>query len=369
MGVPYSHVLFPAGFSSAGLAQSFASADTCVRVRPAANKEHGSGGGRDGAAGGIGVWIIVCGENAFKVGVCMLGVAALMTGCAKLEPVSGMEQLPKQMAPFARKVADSKLPHINVTPIIGPTMLWDSKLRGVPYYPKELPWPTDPRGEPLVMLAQINFADMPPLAGYPNEGILQLYISTGYDPEKQMWGMCNDNEHASELECLTDQSYFRAVYFPTVALDIDQLISETPKVEYDEEYGFPAEEEARLQFSLGSSYVRPDDYRFRRFFGKDRGEFFRGHGFEVRELEDAYEKFIGGLHYGTRIGGYSRVEQLDPRLKFADEDWVLLFSLDSEMNTNYPASWGDGGIGNFYIRSEDLAKRDFSKVMYYWDFG
>lgn len=33
------------------------------------------------------------------------------------------------------------------------------------------------------------------------------------------------------------------------------------------------------------------------------------------------------------------------------------------------ARWGSGGIGNFYIRPEDLARRDFSKVMYYWDFS
>jgi uncharacterized protein YwqG len=30
---------------------------------------------------------------------------------------------------------------------------------------------------------------------------------------------------------------------------------------------------------------------------------------------------------------------------------------------------GDGSVGNFYIRRNDLARRDFSKVMYYWDFG
>ena len=73
--------------------------------------------------------------------------------------------------------------------------------------------------------------------------------------------------------------------------------------------------------------------------------------------------------YVARIGGYSRVEQMDPRLEFPDEDWILLFSLDSQGRGGYAVSWGDGGVGNFYIRPEDLARRDFSKVMYYWDLG
>ena len=78
---------------------------------------------------------------------------------------------------------------------------------------------------------------------------------------------------------------------------------------------------------------------------------------------------MGGLQYVARIGGYSRVEQMDPRLEFPEEDWILLFSLDSQGDGDYAVGWGDGGVGNFYIRPADLARRDFSKVMYYWDFG
>lgn len=54
-------------------------------------------------------------------------------------------------------------------------------------------------------------------------------------------------------------------------------------------------------------------------------------------------------------------------MEFPGEDWMLLFSLDSESDSDYAVGWG--GVGNFYIRAEDLARRDFSNVMYYWDFG
>jgi uncharacterized protein YwqG len=155
------------------------------------------------------------------------------------------------------------------------------------------------------------------------------------------------------------------IYFPRISHDAENLITATPAIEINEEYPFPALEEALLTFAEGSSYVRPEDYRFRRVFGQDGFDFFDDHD-DVRE---AYEKFMGSQRYVARIGGYSRVEQRDPRLEFPDEDWVLLFSLDSQGESDYPIGWGSGGIGNFYIRPEGLARRDFSKVMYYWDFG
>jgi uncharacterized protein YwqG len=277
--------------------------------------------------------------------------------------------LPPQLKSFAGKIADSKLSHVDVMPIIGPTTRWNSKLRGVPYYPKDMPWPVDVDARPLVMLVQINFSEMPGLDGYPTEGILQIYISAGYLPEKQMWGMRNDNEYNTDQECRTDQSYFRMIYFPRALHDAEGLITATPAVEFDDDYGFPALDEALLTFAEGSSYVRPEDYRFRRFFGQDGFDFFHGRDRDMSHVRDAYEKFMGGRRYVARIGGYSRVEQQDPRLEFPEEDWIVLFSLDSEGDGDYVVGWGGGGIGNFYIRPQDLARRDFSKVMYYWDFG
>ena len=279
-----------------------------------------------------------------------------------------MANLPPQLQPFASAIARSKLPHVDVRPILGPTTPWNSKLRGVPYYPKDKPWPVDVDSKPLVMFVQINFAEMPPLPGYPAEGILQLYLSADYAPDKHMWGMRSDSKHKSERDRLTDQSYFRALYFPRISRDARTLITAAPAVAIDDEYSFPAINEARLIFALTSSYVRYEDYRFKRYFGQDGADFF----YRDRDTEkvlEAYEKFMGGWEYFARIGGYSRVEQQDPRSEFPDENWVLLFSLDSQGPGGYAVGWGDGGVGNFYIRREDLANRDFSKVMYYWDSG
>jgi hypothetical protein len=93
-----------------------------------------------------------------------------------------MDHLPPELEPFARKIAASKLPHVDVRPVVGPTTPWQSKLRGVPYYPKDMAWPLDIEGKPLVMLVQINFEEMPTLPNYPEKGILQLYVSADYVP-------------------------------------------------------------------------------------------------------------------------------------------------------------------------------------------
>ena len=300
--------------------------------------------------------------------VCAFALALLAAGCNRFEPVPGMEQLPKELAPYARKIAESKMPHVSVTPVKAKTTPWESKLLGVPYFPKDKRWPVDRDGNPLVMLAQINFAEMPPLEGYPTEGILQLYISQKLD-DTQIWGMRLDGGHKTEIGRLTDRSYFRVVYFPIVSHDTETLITETPQIELDDHSGFPVKDEARLTFKPGASYVRPDDYRFRRFFGKDGYDFFYADDSVRGDLVDEYEEFNGGYHYLGRIGGYSRVEQEDPRLSFPNEEWILLFSLDSFETNDYSALWEDGGVGNFYIRPRDLAKRDFSRVMYYWDCG
>jgi uncharacterized protein YwqG len=156
---------------------------------------------------------------------------------------------------------------------------------------------------------------------------------------------------------------------PELSHDAEDLIAATPAVQFDDDYGFPTLDEARLTFTEGWSDVRPEDYRFRCVFGQDGFEFLSSRNRNMSDVREAYQDFMGGRRYFARMGGYSRVEQRDRRLEFPDEEWILLFSLDSDGEGNYFVGWGGSGVGNFYIRSEDLARRDFTKVMYYWDFG
>ncbi|MDE5737177.1 MAG: DUF1963 domain-containing protein [Oscillospiraceae bacterium] len=90
---------------------------------------------------------------------------------------------------------------------------------------------------------------------------------------------------------------------------------------------------------------------------------------ELFELdEEAYKKVIkdfGNVHH--QIGGYPYFTQCEPREENSKYDF-LLFQLDSECwQDNDRVMWGDMGIGNFFISSENLKKLDFSDVFYNWD--
>ena len=73
-------------------------------------------------------------------------------------------------------------------------------------FPKQLNYPKSPEGNPLVLLAQINFSETLLLENFPQEGILQFYIDSYHD----LYGM-NDED-------LAEQNYFRVIYFNKIDL-------------------------------------------------------------------------------------------------------------------------------------------------------
>lgn len=89
--------------------------------------------------------------------------------------------------PFTEKklmqiLNNSTLPFVRINAIEATNFtLIQSKFLGLPYLPKGFLYPTDSNRQPLILLAQINFAELPPLPNYPTNGILQFYISTTGD--------------------------------------------------------------------------------------------------------------------------------------------------------------------------------------------
>ncbi|WP_438870473.1 DUF1963 domain-containing protein, partial [Pseudomonas sp. L1(2025)] len=66
-----------------------------------------------------------------------------------------------------------------------------------------------------------------------------------------------------------------------------------------------------------------------------------------------------------KIGGYASFTQEDPRSYSHQNHTILLLQIDSDDDID--SMWGDVGIANFFIRPEDLKKKDFSNVLYNWD--
>ena len=53
----------------------------------------------------------------------------------------------------------------------------DSKFGGLPYLPASADYVLDEQGKPMTLLAQLNFAEMPPLPDFPEKGIVQFFVT------------------------------------------------------------------------------------------------------------------------------------------------------------------------------------------------
>ncbi len=224
--------------------------------------------------------------------------------------------------------------------------LWESKVGGLPYLPKGVTFPTASDGRELFFLAQINFADMPPLAPFPTEGIVQFYIQ-----DDDLYGMDFDDGENPDT--------FRVLYHPKVVKDPSALQTKFPALrDYDDLLPHHPEESYPLKFALAEEVVPVTDYRFFEKFGQD---FFQQFGEKEFDVMDEYSKMV--RPQGHKIGGFAYFTQDDPRT--VNDPMLLLFQLDSDEPMDL--MWGDMGVGHFFIREKDLIARNFSRVLYDWD--
>lgn len=223
------------------------------------------------------------------------------------------------------------------------TGTFDSKFGGCPYFPKGMAYPLNQEGNPLKLLAQINFEQVPRLNNYPEKGILQFFL----DPCDELYG-CSFDEN-------TEQKNFRIIYHEEIETDESKLLSDFSFVKVEEEM-FPIESEAKLIFTKGTQIMPAGDFRFDSLIGADdKYEHYA-------ELERYYELY-GSLSH--KIGGYPGFTQFDPREHYHKDRTELLLQVDSDDAIDI--IWGDCGVANFFISEEDLKNKDFSKVLYNWD--
>lgn len=265
--------------------------------------------------------------------------------------------------------------------------VFDSKLGGVPYMPREFEYPKGKsgayEGRPLRLLAQLNFEKLPHIEDFPEKGILQFFCSDDF----------NEMVLGLDFEDSTSQNGFRVIYHENIITDESKLISEEDISGYfsedNPEYFF-AGEDGPFPF-MGEFLLVPkqpemciadlSDHKaekaFMKYLSNAIGEEL--HSFEDifnskhwNELEGLYNEFADlETNEHTCIGGYPYFTQEDPRGHdddISDLD-MLLFQSASHFwdDTNDEIMWSDAGVANFFIKREDLKNLDFSKVAYNWD--
>ena len=219
----------------------------------------------------------------------------------------------------------------------------------------EVAEPAEREKKPLRFLGQLNFAEMPALEGFPREGILQFYIS-------------GEDSLGLNFENRTDQKGFRVIYHERVTEDTSRLLAELPTTGMED--AFPLSGERKLNFRKASMAMTSWDFRFEKLLLEVYNQTHPDATVPTldRVDESVFDEVYAQLEAGGhRVGGYPSFTQLDPREydERIQEHTVLLFQLDSDSDNGI--AWGDSGVCNFFIRPADLAKRDFSGVLYNWD--
>lgn len=256
-------------------------------------------------------------------------------------------ELPKVLEPFQEKIAATCTQTVRICPKKeAPTDLWQSKIGGKPYWPKNLDYPQNSEGAFLFFLAQINFAEVPPIDHFPRSGILQFYIASD-----GIYGLDFDDRYS--------QNGFRVIFHEKADQNLDTLETEFAFLPNYDDIPFPASSSFALGFSLEDEYLGPPDYHFDQVYTE---EFLEQFGEEQEEIMDFFYE-LGSKASGHKMGGYAFFTQADPRDPAAELS--LLFQLDSDNKMD--CMWGDMGIANFFIAPDDLKALRFDRVLYNWD--
>lgn len=277
----------------------------------------------------------------------------------------------------------------------------DSHLGGVPYVPRNGEIPTDEKGSQLWLCAQINFAQMPHLDGFPDRGIFQLFASDfdadggfgfydGECEEQNSWRVVYYEEvdgTVTEAECQAKMAVpweeASKKNMPRPAHKFDWKDIEEGRTALWRIPAHPLKISFRpvVQDVIGDNDFRFDDLFAaeleRRLPGADPEEFMP---YELRDETDEERETLRRVRDqiesgGCKLGGYAYFEQYD--IREDDEEraaWdILLFQLRDDF-TDFPAGefpemdlyLGGFGALNILIRPEDLKNRDFSQVLGYW---
>ena len=227
-----------------------------------------------------------------------------------------------------------------------------SRLFGPAFLPTGEEWPTNAQGGTLEFLAQLNLADCSELEDYRAEGLVQFFI--GRD---DLYGANFDNLREGDflvrwLPSDSDGDMYDAAH--SQEDHQDEFDDFSPSIDFDLRKrgimltGAPIIDQMNLAVTDAS----------KKFFDLDHDKY------DTDPLYDAIEKIEGASSGGHHTGGYPAFVQSDIREygDYQEYDHVLL-----RLTSDQFIMWGDAGECVFMIPSTDLAKGDFSRVIYSWD--
>ncbi|UOB20913.1 YwqG family protein [Macrococcus armenti] len=242
--------------------------------------------------------------------------------------------------------------------------LEQSKIGGVPFLKSLDDIPVDVKNAPMMLLAQINLSELPEgQSVFPvNQGLLQFWVSG------------NDEGYGMGIESLEDIENSKLIFIENVstALTLDEIQSHFNQFEFEET---PISGGAfKISYSLGKQYLSPADYRFQEIAVPIWNEV--NPDMEIESIFDGYDGAVEAIYETLlpeqpihQLGGYPYFTQEDPR-EFEEELQVydqLLLQIDTDEDEGAEIAWGDAGISNILMKSEDLKAMKFDNYIFTWD--
>ncbi len=252
--------------------------------------------------------------------------------------------LPDFLSEFYNELEHYKLNYLKITakPLRSKESLslTQSKFLGKPFLPTGVSYPYDVLGKPMLLLAQLNFAEAHALEGYPSQGILQLFVSATewYD---------------------TEPKSYRILYHPDLAVESRTDFSFLTPDLYAES---PISVEHALSFSKAIDYGEVTDCRFRGHVDFAGSSFYGYYETLPKTQQQELDKLF--LKGGHKIGGYATFTQEDPRecTPNTEHDLLLL-----QIDTDKKIMFGDAGVAHLLISPEALHKQQFDRAYFNWD--
>lgn len=236
-----------------------------------------------------------------------------------------------------------------------PDKLKSTKFGGVPYWPEGMKLPTF-KGRPMVMVAQLNFSELPKLKGYPSTGILQIFAEAD-----DVIGGVKSVYHAS--------TNAKTIAVPEVYTTIN--VSDRIDFDYPVDGVYYPKAEIR-ELSYPEIMSKPYEEKFLEIFNRKANTNCKSiydipgpinprvnHTLLFNILDDPRIKFneSRSAYYNyTMIGAYPRYIQASV---YTDKVCIL------QINRVGDVDWGDGGMLYIFIDENDLKARKFDKIS--WD--
>ena len=263
-------------------------------------------------------------------------------------------------SPYKEKVIDGIKVAIKLNPfVLKNNEFVCSKFGGLPNFPKNTKWPMINSNEPYSFIAQINLEEIRKSFEnilLPKKGLMCFFVNP------KTYSSCKVL-HAEEVDCIEktippqikertlldkilgiNKSYF--IIFPEVKLspEIDFTIPSYDSLFFEKIY-----RDGEMTIPPHRAYTSEEYFEF--FF-----------------IESPKHQMLG--YYKGKQNGFMEIFLNNPKYRKLNNltkkeidffmEWTLLLKIDSDPSIGY--NWADAGSLLFFIKKEDLKKKDFSNV-------